>query len=325
MNGKYYADGLAFLGHPGGSIIADSGLDLDMAHVTVAPPKPMNEESMVTIVEKSVSQIESQPQLYIVRDTEDIGLAESLKKTAIVMGLQNSPTDGHFKELFKAGIRVFGLWYQDKNALGGGFNLPDEPITAACQTALRELAELDAIVDLSHAGHACARGVIRFMDKERLPLKLMASHGGCHSIYPRPRNLPDNILMDIVARSGIVGVYTLTFGLSASDDTLVPFIRHLERMVIIAGEENVCIGSDGVYCTTDESELRSEYDRLNKLVKPDEAFEVRFPPQPLCSYSPEKMAIIEREILKCGSNKLQRNISQIMGGNLKNFFERSLP
>jgi microsomal dipeptidase-like Zn-dependent dipeptidase len=325
MNGTYYADALAFLDHPGKPIIADSEINLDMAHVTVAPPMPIDEKSMLAMVEKSVAEIESQPKLHIVRDADDIGLAESLNKTAIVMGLQNSPTDGHFKELFKAGIRVFGLWYQDRNVLGGGFNLPDEPITAECRTALRELADLGVIVDLSHAGHASARGVIRFMDEEHLPIELMASHGGCHSVYPHLRNLTDDILEDIVDRSGIVGVYTLTFGLSASDDTLAPFIRHLERMVTVAGAENVCIGSDGVYRRTDERELLEQFNNLNKLVKPDPAFNVRYPAQPLCTYSPLKMSIIERKILERGSSRLQENISQIMGENLKNFFERSLP
>jgi microsomal dipeptidase-like Zn-dependent dipeptidase len=325
MNGTYYADALAFLDHPGKPIIADSELDLDLTHVTVAPPMPMDEKSMLVMVEKSVAEIESQRQLHIVRDADDIGLAESLKKTAIVMGLQNSPTDGHFKELFKAGIRVFGLWYQDRNALGGGFNLPDEPITAECRTALRELADLGAIVDLSHAGHASARGVIKFMDEERPPIKLMASHGGCHSVYPHLRNLTDDILVDIVNRSGIVGVYTLTFGLSANDNTLSPFIEHLERMVTVAGAENVCIGSDGVYRRADEKELLEQSNKLNKLVKPDPAFNVRYAAQPLCTYSPLKMSIIERKILERGSSRLQENISQIMGKNLKNFFERSLP
>jgi microsomal dipeptidase-like Zn-dependent dipeptidase len=323
---SYIADAMAFLDHPAKPLWADSELNaLDLAHVTVAPPILTDAKTLLTKVEKSKTTIESQQRLGVVYEESDIGLLKSIRRTAIVMGLQNSPIDGHFDLLYKAGVRVFGLWYQGRNNLGGGFDLPNEPITTAGEAALCELADLGAIVDLSHAGHTCARGAIKYISDKGLPIKIMASHGGCYSVYNSKRNLPDDVLTDIVNMGGIVGVYTLTFGLSADDNTLVPFIRHLEKMVDLCGAENVAIGSDGVYRKASKEELQKQFDALGKLVDSNGAFGTRFPAQPFCTYSPLKMEIIEREILKKNSVKLTENISRIMGMNLRDFFTRSLP
>jgi microsomal dipeptidase-like Zn-dependent dipeptidase len=143
-----FADGLAFPNWPGNPLMADPALDLDLALVTVAPPsgpggKDLSIHDLLELVEKGVKEIRSQDRLRIVLKAGDIELAETNNRTAIVLGLQNSPAGfDHtvIHTLFDAGVRVFGLWYQDKNALGGGFACPLEPLSDEGKSVITRLA-----------------------------------------------------------------------------------------------------------------------------------------------------------------------------------------
>jgi microsomal dipeptidase-like Zn-dependent dipeptidase len=323
MNGNYHADSLAFLNHPAAPIMAAADLNLDLAHVTVAPPMPLNQKGIMKFVEKSLAEIESQSKLRIIYRSTDIAVAEENQQTAIVMGLQNFPTDGAISALWNAGVRVYQLWYDRANDLGGGFAAPDVGLTDVGKKSLWELANIGAILDLSHAGRASARDVLTYIRKQKLPIKVMASHGGCYGVYEHNRNLPDDIIRDITELQGMVGIYTLTFGLSASDDTLLSFFKHLDHALTTCGDDNlICIGSDGVYQTATEEVLREQYNKLNKLVDPDGIFGVRFPAQPLETYSPKKLNIIDDAMIQADYPETFRR--KILGNNLQRFFKTAI-
>lgn len=100
------------------------------------------------------------------------------------------------------------------------------------------------ILDLSNASHRTAREALAFIRQENLPTYLMASHSGCYSVFPHPRNLPDDILRGIADLGGYVGIPLLAHVLAENNDDLFRTLaQHLSYASKVCGSDNVGIGS----------------------------------------------------------------------------------
>jgi len=335
---RYYADSQAFFDLPGNPLVADPDIRLDLGLVTVAPPvgregKDLDIEVLLGLIKKGTSEINSQKDLRIILSAGDIAEAEKAEQTAVVLGLQNSPErlgilnediNDTIGRMFGAGVRVFGLWYQGRNELGGGFACPLEPLTELGQKVISQLSELGAILDLSHAGFTTARQVLAFIEKEKLPIKVMISHTGCYSVFPHIRNLPDDVLKQVAERDGYIGIATLVFILSQIDnDSSDSFLEHLEYTLDICGDDAVGIGSDGTYRTVDLEKLERKFEEMESQLDPYGIMQPCFPDHPRSLFSPKKMEILEEELLI--SSFEEDLLDGFIGGNLRSFFLRSLP
>lgn len=101
--------------------------------------------------------------------------------------------------LLGRGLRVFGLTWNNSNALagaavdgGGGLTRLGREVVLACQGR-------GVLVDLSHASDRTARDVLR---TARGPV--VASHSNARALCDVPRNLPDDLLREIGRGGGVV-------------------------------------------------------------------------------------------------------------------------
>lgn len=337
MNEPFYADALGFLGFPGKPVVVPKALKLNLVHMTAAPPwlKTMGE----TIVAHRAfrRQLEEHEQLQVVTTKEELGSAVADKKTAVVLGLQNLPDDTTPEDIHRLkqdGVSIVALAYQNENEFGSGWVNAGVGLTAAGADILKACTEARMIVDLSHAGHHMARGILATLavfaaskKYEQFPaFNVLASHGGCYAVYPHMRNLPDDVLKVIAGFGGIVGIYTLTFGLDALDDGPEPFVRHLRRAIDICGENAVVLGSDGPYVKLDSREQVIEnFKELSAKLDPANIYNARCPDQPWYLYSPVRMEMLE-SYLTFPKEKIPAPIvKKVMGDNLLAFFRRVLP
>src|ERR1035437_826262 len=330
MTITYRADAQAFLNDTGQPLIADAGLKLNLAHLTAAPPIPGTLFDTRKMVTKSLTEI-AQANLVVATTGKHVTETSHHNGTAIVLGLQNfTITDSDPKRamnsLFNDGIRVFQLCYQDANRFGGGFACPTVGITDECKNILENMSELGAILDLSHAGITSARQVLAHVKQRGLPLKVMVSHTGCYNLFPHMRNLPDDILREVVGLGGVVGIYTLTFGLDAKDNTTDSFTKHLSHAIKVCGAENIVVGSDGEYREAPSIEdMQCQFEKMKGMVDRDGYFNARCPAQPIKTFSADKMGVLAHEMWAALPTSLEGSIPGIAGLNLKRFFETALP
>ncbi|MGC4121671.1 MAG: membrane dipeptidase [Myxococcales bacterium] len=101
--------------------------------------------------------------------------------------------------LMERGLRVFGLTWNNSNALagaavdgGGGLTRLGREVVGACQRH-------GVLVDLSHSSDETARDVLRV---SRAPV--FASHSNARALCEVPRNLPDDLLRAIGRAGGMV-------------------------------------------------------------------------------------------------------------------------
>lgn len=239
-------------------------------------------------------------------------------------GVQHPPIDGsarNIARLREAGVKFMTLAYDFANPFGGGFAAPEEHLTGHGEALLWMMADNRIALDLSHAGHQTARDALVYIEHHHLPLRIVASHVGCYSIYGHLRNLPDDVLLGIMKRGGIVGLVTATWMLSATSNTLAPFGKHLAYLVGLMGTEHVALGTDGVYQTLDLEEEARRFAIMREKVDPQGIFKARSPDQPPELNSPQRLTVIERFIREhLGDYLSAQEVQGVMGGNLSRFF-----
>lgn len=318
-----YADALGFLGGVD-YILAPEELKLDLVHLTCAPPWERGMGATLKCIATARAQMTVHKEnraLHLVETGDDLQAAFRAGKTAVVLGLQQAPSDCDVLRLKQAGVRILALAQDEKNEFGSGWENAGIGLKDAGRTLLEVCAHYGMIVDFSHAGHRTAREALRFAQETKLSLKVMASHGGCFGLFPHFRNLPDDVLKKIIDQGGVVGIYTLVYGLHQKTNTLTPFKNHLKHALRICGEHGVVIGGDGNYIPMPPPENEVEVWVREAALDPDGTYAARYPDQPIALNTSRRMEVIAEMLgfLKIGARR------KILGLNLFRFLAENLP
>lgn len=332
-------DTLGFLAPQGMAPFADPelGEHLDVMHFTaVAPPMRSTDEILnggrFPGLFTTRQLLDYQLGIQVVETAERLKEATEEGKTAIVLGLQQTPYDVNRKtvETFhRNGIRIITPVYQEANhPIGSGFTDPEGPLTDKGRQFILDCAEVGLIIDLSHVGHTTARHIMDFRDRGN-PFTVMASHGGIYEEFDgnqnganNLRNLPKDVLQRVAEAGGVIGVYALTFGLSDKDNSLDPILYQVHKALDLVGEDAVALGTDSVYRARDVAEWRKTVEMMTSLVAPSGELEPRFPDTPISLNTVDKIDVIASALAHTG---LPENvIEKVAGQNAYDFLARAL-
>lgn len=237
-------------------------------------------------------------QLRLILTADDLGalLAEREAGSRVIGGILAlegaHPLEGdlgNIAVLAGAGYRIFGITHFFDNELGGslhGAAGADSPgLSDFGNAAVSELVARELIIDLAHASPAVARDVL-----DTPGARVMVSHGGIHGHCPTQRNFTDDLMQDIAAAGGIVGI---GFWDEAVCGTSVDSIAEgIEAAVALLGPDAVALGSDF------DGAVRTPIDASG-------------------------LAAITSALLARGMD--EETIAAVMGGNMMRFLAESLP
>ncbi len=193
-------------------------------------------------------------------------------------------------------IAYISLTWNFANRFGGG---------ALTKTGLKDdgkkLLELmdgkKIPVDLSHASDALAHDIFTYIDQKQLDVPIIASHSNCRSITKVPRNLPDELIREIIKRDGLIGLNMIRYFVASEGEKPNKFLDHLHHLVTLGGEKNVCFGLD-FFC---ENDVHPIYRK-----PPEKLF---FPDFQNSSCYPQLLEMIQN--VKFSSEDLVSNISSL--------------
>lgn len=153
--------------------------------------------------------------------------------------------------LHAAGLRSLGPVWSRPNAFGHGvpFRFPSSPdtgpgLTEAGKELIRRCNGLGIAIDLSHLNEQ------GFWDVAKISkAPLIATHSNVHAISASSRNLTDKQIEAIGASGGMIGLnfangFLRPDGLWRGDTGFDVMLRHLDRMIELAGPDHVGFGSD---------------------------------------------------------------------------------
>jgi len=219
---------------------------------------------------------------------------------------------GVFRNL---GVRIMQLTYNNHSAFGDGcLEQANAGLTKAGIAAVKNMNELGIALDFSHSGYRTTAEGITQSSKP-----VLISHAGCASIYPHPRNKPDEILKALANRGGYFGVHLMPYLVaSPTVPTREHVLNHLIHAINVCGEDHVGIGSDGsiqkiVLTTAMKAAFDQEMTRRKQtgVAAPGED---RYPYVPDLN-GPDHMQVIAAELAKRGQPSSV--IEKVLGANFQ--------
>lgn len=163
------------------------------------------------------------------------------------------------EEFYKLGVRMITLTWNYPNEIGNP-NIDSTKITSETTydelvrmidttkgltkkgiELIKKMEELGIIIDVSHLGDAGVRDVLKYTTKP-----FVASHSNARRICNFPRNLPDDLLIEMAKRQCIIGInYCPNFLNEQSDSMKISdVIRHIDYLKKIIGIDYIALGSD---------------------------------------------------------------------------------
>ena len=133
------------------------------------------------------------------------------------------------------------LTHHRENRFGGG-NMTDIGLKDDGRALLEYISGRKIAVDLSHTSDKLARDIIDHIDARSLELPIIASHSNYRSVYEHARNLPDELVEEIIRRRGLIGVNLLRAFLHPDNPAMLA--EHVQYGLELGAKEALCFGAD---------------------------------------------------------------------------------
>ena len=199
------------------------------------------------------------------------------------------PLEGDIEKLdalYDQGLRIVGLTHFFDNEVGGSLHgVSGEGLNDFGRQVVRRVDEKRMIIDIAHASPQMVRDVL---DMSERPVIL--SHGGMKGVCNTARNLDDDLMQQVAARGGLIGIGF--WDAAVCDVTPAGVVNAIRYAIDLLGVEHVALGSD--------------YDGATAVM-----FDI------------SEIAVLTQEMLKAGFT--EREIRLVMGENTQRFLLENLP
>ncbi len=251
---------------------------------------------------------------FFVRESDDVKHLLETNKIAICLAVENSSSFAEEDDDLETALALLlrfhknmgrllyvSLTWNDENRFGGGAHT-SIGLKQDGRRLLDFLSQHRIAVDLSHASDRLAYDIFEHIEKQRLPLKVIASHSVMRQIHEVPRNLPDPIAQEIIRRGGVIGLNWIAKFIGPRMDY---FLKHLDRLLLMGGAEHVCFGADFFY----EDDVPAAHRTAGTFFFPDFGDASRYP---------RLLQMIRQEL-----HLPEEVLSRLAYGNFLNFVQKN--
>lgn len=141
-------------------------------------------------------------------------------------------------------IIYISLTHHTENRFGGGNFSENIGLKEDGEVLLDYLHNKNIAVDLAHTSDALAHGILNYTSKKSLNIPIIASHSNFRSITKHVRNLPNELVKEIIDRNGLIGINFLRAYIHNSDPSYL--LDHIKYGLEIAPNQ-LCFGADFFY------------------------------------------------------------------------------
>lgn len=188
----------------------EGGLDVAGLAIFVHPRKFQGRirertQQMFDALERQLEQ--NADQLTLIRTTVEAEATVTSGRIAVLVGLEagDAIEDSldRLREYYDRGARYMTLTWINSNNWAGSSGEPDAPrgLTDFGFKVIEEMNRLGMMIDLSHSSDDTVRDALRASGQP-----MILSHSCSRSLCNIPRNIPDDLVLAVAERGGVVGV-----------------------------------------------------------------------------------------------------------------------
>ena len=202
----------------------------------------------------------ARPDRYVLAGSAaDIRAAKAAGKLAILFDIEGMNAldgePGRVADYYALGVRWMLIAYNHANPAGGGCLDEDAGLTELGRAAIAEMERVGMLLCCSHTGWRTAMEAI---ETSRAPVIL--SHSNADSVWPHPRNAPDELMVACARTGGVVGINGIGPFLGEETASAGAMVRHIEHALALVGEDHVSIGLDYSF---DQASTRTYLERMS--------------------------------------------------------------
>lgn len=204
-------------------------------------------EQALRRVEAYYDLVAAEPRLRLVANVEDVRDAARHEQVGLVLGTQNlkliDDRLSRLESMARLGFRYVQLTYNARNFIGDGCAEPtDAGLSRFGREVVRTVPQVGLVMDLTHAGPRTALEAARLATAP-----VMVSHANPRGLFDNPRNVSDDVIRAVASSGGVIGcTLPSPFNWGGEDrlPTLADFVRAIEYVIDLVGDDHVAIGSD---------------------------------------------------------------------------------
>lgn len=193
------------------------------------------------------------------------------------------------------------LTWNNANRFGGGNAAPEHGLKEDGKHLLEWMNGRKIAIDLSHSSDKLAYGILDFIDQRSLNIPVIASHSNFRAITEVPRNLPEDLALEIIRRKGLIGLNLCTPFSHPTDPTAL--LRHVEYALSLGASDSLCFGAD-FFCDADFPDLKQKYAHIPSFYFPDYSNSSCYPY--LLEQLVQHLGLSEEQMLKISSGNAAR-------------------
>ena len=201
------------------------------------------DETMATLAAYRRWLLAHSQQYLLVEKFSDIHKAQASKRLAVSFDIEGINALGgniNMVEIYhQLGVRQMLFAYNLNNAAAGGCHDTDIRLTRFGVDILSEMNRVGMIVDASHTSYRTSMDLI-----ERSETPVVFTHSNPASVWPHQRNITDEQIKACAAKGGVIGLNGLAIFVGDNDTSSGSLLRHLFRLIDLAGVDHVGLGFD---------------------------------------------------------------------------------
>lgn len=138
-------------------------------------------------------------------------------------------------------IGYISLTWDGENRYGGGVG-SSIGLKEDGKQLLEWMNERQIPVDISHASDYLAYDIFNLIHKNNMSLPVLASHSNMRAISPMARNLPDEVIKELIERNGLIGINFFRHFSGGKDPRALSY--HIHHALSLGAEDVLCCGAD---------------------------------------------------------------------------------
>lgn len=179
-------------------------------------------------------------------------------------------------------VLYIGITHHSENRFGGGNN-SEAGLKADGKILIDYLADKKIAIDLAHTSDQLAYDILNYTDQRNYNISILASHSNYRSVYQNNRNLPDELVKELIKREGLIGLNFIKDYIDHHHPDR--FYEHIQYGLDLGAENCIAYGADFFFDKDhpdqsrypfffDEFKDATKYNSINKRIAEDLSTEI---------------------------------------------------